>query len=102
VFKRCGVGADIPRVTDVVASNCDAGMIRVIFIWSHFTNYHGVADFLSFMSWDVVIVDVKEGVSARNPFGMGGGSRTNSLTQSSELIGVGSVPCCLAAGIPTE
>ena len=31
-FKGCGVGADIPRVTDAIASDDDAGMIRIIFI----------------------------------------------------------------------
>jgi len=56
----------------VVASDGDVGTIRVIFLWLHLTNHHGVADFLSFVGWDVVIVDDKEGVSARNPFGMGG------------------------------
>ena len=45
-FKRCGVGANVSRVTDAVASNCNAGTIRVIFIRSHLTNYHGVANFL--------------------------------------------------------
>ena len=73
-FKRCGVGADSSRVTYAIASDGDAGTIRIVFIWLHFTNYHGVADFLSFVGWDVMIVDDKEGVSACNPFGMGGGS----------------------------
>ncbi len=61
-----------------------------------------MADFHSFMGWDIVVVDDKEGVSACNPFGTGGGSRTNSLTQLSKLVGVGSVPCCLVAGIMME
>ncbi len=82
-FKGRGVGAGISRVTNTTASNDDAGTIRIVFIRSHFTHYHGVADFLSFVSGDVMIVNDKEGVSARNSFGGGGGSRTNSLTQSS-------------------
>jgi hypothetical protein len=45
-----------------------------------------------------VIFDEKEGVSARNSFGAGDGSRPNSLAQSSELVGLGSVPSCLVAG----
>ena len=64
---------------------------------AHFTNYHGVVDFLSFVGGNIVIDDEKEGVSDRNSFGVGGGSRTNSLAQSSERIGVGSVPSCLVA-----
>ncbi len=82
-FKGRDVGADISRVTNTTASNGDAGTIRIVFIRLHFTHYHGVADFLSFVSGDVMIVDDKEGVSASNSFGGGGGSRTNSLTQSS-------------------
>jgi hypothetical protein len=101
-FKGCGVGAYISRVTDMTASDGDAGAIRIVFIMSHFTHYHGVADFLSFVSGDVMIVNDKESVSACNPFGGGGGSRPNSLTQLSKLVGVGSVPCCLVAGIASE
>ena len=59
-------------------------------------------DFLSFVGGNIVIVDEKEGVSARNLFGSGVGSRSNSLAQSSELVGVGRVPSCLVAGISTE
>ncbi len=62
----------------------------------------GVADLVMFVSGNVTIVDEKEGVSARNLFGGGGSSRTNSLAQSSELVGVGSVPRCLVAGIASE
>ncbi len=101
-FKGRGVGAYISRVTDTSASDGDAGAIRIIFIRSHFTHYHGVAKFLLFVSGDVMIVDDKEGASACNPFGGGGGSRTNSLTQSSELVGVRSVPRCLVAGITSQ
>ena len=101
-FEGRGFSANISRVTNTTASDGDAGTIRIVFIGSHFTHYHGVADFLSFVRGDVTIVDEKEGVSARNSFGGGGGSRPNSLTQSSELVGVGSVPCCLVAWIATE
>jgi hypothetical protein len=101
-FEGCGVGADILWETDAIATNGDMGTIRIVFIRSHFTHYHGVADFLLFVGRDVVIVDDKEGVSARNLFGIGGGSQTNSLAQSSEIVGVGSVPSCLVAGILSE
>jgi hypothetical protein len=82
-FKGRGVGADISWVTNTTASNGAAGTIRIVFIRSHFTHYHGVADFLSFVNGDVMIVDDIEGVSASNSFEGGGGSRTNSLAQSS-------------------
>ncbi len=61
-----------------------------------------MADFLSFMGGNIVIVDAKEGVSAHNSFGGGGGSQPNPLAQSSELVGVGPVPSCFVAGISTE
>jgi hypothetical protein len=101
-FEGCSVGANILWETDAIATNGDAGMSRIVFIRLHFTHYHGVADFISFVGGDVVIVDDKEGVSARNSFGIGGGSRTNTLAQSSKLVGVGSVPSCLVAGILSE
>jgi hypothetical protein len=73
-FKGRGVGANISWVTNTTTSNGDASTIRIILIRSNFTHYHGVADFLSFVSRDVMIVDEKEGVSAHNSFGGGGSS----------------------------
>ena len=61
-----------------------------------------MADLLSFVGGNIVIVDEKEGVSAHNSFGVGGGSQTNSLAQSPQLVGVGGVPSCLVAGISPE
>ena len=71
-FKGRGVGADISWVTNTTASNGAAGTIRIVFIRSHFTHYHGVADFLSFAGGNIKIVDEKEGVSARNCLEVGG------------------------------
>ncbi len=65
-FKGRRVCADISRVTNTTATNGDAGTIRIVFFRAHLTNYHGVADFLSFVGGNIVIVDEKEGVSARN------------------------------------
>jgi hypothetical protein len=59
------------READVIAANCYAGVIRIIFFWTHFAYHHGVADFLLFMARDVMVVDKKEGVSARNLFCVG-------------------------------
>ena len=81
-FKGRGVGANISWVTNTATANGDAGTIRIVFFRPHFTHYHGVADFLSFVGRDVGIVDEKEGVSARDLFGGGGSSQTNSLAQS--------------------
>ncbi len=101
-FKGRGVGATISWVTNTATFDGDAGTIRIVFFRTNFTHYHGVADFLWFVGRDVVIVDEKEGVSARDSFGGGGSSQTNSLAQSAELVGVGSVPSCLVAGTASE
>ena len=47
----------------MIAADCYAGAIRIIFFWTHFAYHHGVADFLLFMVQDVVVVDKEEGVS---------------------------------------
>ncbi len=73
-FKGRSVGANIPQVTDVIASDGDASTIRIVFIRLHLTHFHGVADFPSFVGRDVLIINDKESVSACNPFGIGGGS----------------------------
>ncbi len=44
-FKGPSVGVNIPRETDAIASYGDASMIRIVFIRTHLTNDHGVADF---------------------------------------------------------
>ncbi len=73
-FEGRHVSADISRVTNTTAPDGDAGTIGIVFVRTNFTNYHGVADFLSFVGGNIVIVDEKESVSARNSFGGGGGS----------------------------
>ena len=72
MFEGCTVGGNISWVADVVAADGDAGMIRIILISSYFTYHHGVEKILLFMERNVVIIDEKEGVSARNLFGVGG------------------------------
>ena len=44
-FKGWGVGANISWVTNMTTSDGDVGTIRIVFIRSNFTHYHGVADF---------------------------------------------------------
>ncbi len=87
-FKGRSVGANVPQEADVIASDGDVSAIRIIFIRPNLTNDHGVADFFSFVGWYVMIVNDKEGVGAYNPIGIGGGTRANSLTQTSKLIGI--------------
>jgi hypothetical protein len=55
----------------VIATDCYACAIRIIFFRMHFAYHYGVADFLPFMAWNVVVVDKEEDVSAQNPFCVG-------------------------------
>jgi hypothetical protein len=87
-FKGCSVGAHVPQEADAIASDGDTSAIRIVFIRPNLTHDHGVADFFSFVGWYVMIFNDKEGVGACNPFGVGGGPRANSLTQTSKLIGI--------------
>jgi len=72
-FEGGRVRADISRVTNVTAHDGDAGTIGIVLFRTNFTNYHGVADFLSFVGGNIMVVDEKESVSARDSFGGGGG-----------------------------
>jgi hypothetical protein len=63
----------------VISANGDAGAIRIILFWPHFTYHHGVADFLSFMNWDAMIVYKTECGSACNPFCVGGRTQADAL-----------------------
>ncbi len=72
-FEGGRVRADISRVTNTTAPDGDAGTIGIVFFRTNFTNYDGVVDFISFVGGNIVIVDEKESVSARNLFGGGGG-----------------------------
>jgi hypothetical protein len=78
-FKGRSVGSHVTQEADAIAADGDAGAIRIILFWPHFTYHHGVADFLLFMDWDVVVVDKKEGVSACNLFCVGGRTHAYAL-----------------------
>ncbi len=72
-FEGGRVRADISWVTNATAPDGDAGTIGMVLFRTNFTHYHGVADFLSFVGGNIVKVDEKESVSARDAFGGGGG-----------------------------
>jgi hypothetical protein len=76
-FKGCSVGSHVARETDAIATNCYAGVIRIIFLWMHFAYQYGVADLLLFMTRDVVVVNKEE--SNRNSFCVGRGPRAYAL-----------------------
>jgi hypothetical protein len=85
-FEGRGVGSHVTWEADAIAADGDAGAIRIPLFWPHFTYHHGVADFLPFMDWDVMVVNKEEGVSACNPFGVGGRARAYALAKPSEFI----------------
>ncbi len=58
-FQGCCVGTHIAKVADAVATNGDLCGVRVILLWSDFTNHHGMAYFLPLVRRDVVVVDAK-------------------------------------------
>jgi hypothetical protein len=66
-FEGRGVGSHVTREADAIATDGDAGAIKIILFRPHFTYHHGVADFLPFIDQDVVIVYKKEGAR----FGLG-------------------------------
>jgi hypothetical protein len=78
-FEGRGVGSHITWEADAIIADGDGGTIRIILFLPHFTYHHGLADFLLFMDRDVVIVYKKEGVSACNPFCVGGRTQANAL-----------------------
>jgi hypothetical protein len=78
-LKGCSVGSHVTWEADAIAADVDAGAIRIILFQPHFTYHHGVADFLSFMDRDVVVVYKKEGISARNSFCVGGRTQADAL-----------------------
>jgi hypothetical protein len=66
------VGTHIARIADVVATNGDLCVVRVVLFWSDFTNNHLVAYFFPLERWGVVVVNAKECVGTGNTFGVGG------------------------------
>ncbi len=56
-FEGRGVGSHVTQEADAITANGDAGAIRIILFQPHFTYHHGVADFLPFMDWDVVVAN---------------------------------------------
>jgi hypothetical protein len=71
-FQGCCVGTHIARVADVVATNSDLCVVRVILFWLDFTRHHGVAYFLPLVRRDVGVVNSKESVGTGNMFGVRG------------------------------
>jgi hypothetical protein len=61
-FKGHGVDSNVTREADAIVTNGDASAIRIILFWLHFTYHHGVADFLTLMDWDVMVVNKEEGI----------------------------------------
>jgi hypothetical protein len=80
-FKGGGVGADVTRVANPVATNGDTGAVRVILLRANFADHHGMTDLLALVEGDVLEVDEEEGVSTRYPLTGWRRSRTNALAE---------------------
>ncbi len=70
-FVGRGVGSHVAQEADLIATNGDAGAISIILFRTLFTYHHCVADFLSFMEQDVMVVNKEEGISAHYLFCVG-------------------------------
>jgi hypothetical protein len=91
-FKRPCVGAAVTWVAYAIATNGDAGAIRIVFLGSNFAYHQGVTYFFSFVGWYVLIVDENRGVSAPYTLGAGGITRAKALAERTEFIGVQGIP----------
>ncbi len=59
-FQGCCVDAHIVRVADTVATNGDSCAVRAVLFQSDFTNNPGLAYFLPFVQWNIVVVNAEE------------------------------------------
>ena len=96
------VGAHIPRVADPAATNGDPSAIRIIFFRADFTDDHGVADLLTLVGRDVLVVNEEEGIGASNTLARWCITNANSLAEAAQFVSIGGVPCGLVAGIATQ
>ncbi len=78
----------------------------VIWVWSgssfFFTYHHGVTYFLPFVSWNVLVIYEKEGVSPHHTLGAGGIPRANALAETTKFISVHGIPHGFKMGIAME
>ncbi len=80
-FKGGGVGANVARVANPVATNGDMGVVRVNLLRANFADHHGMTDLLALVEGDVLEVDEEEGISTRYPLTGWRRSRTNALAE---------------------
>jgi hypothetical protein len=81
-FKGCGVGANVARVANPVATDSDTGAVRVILLWANFTDHHGMTNLLALVEGDVWVVNEKEGVGTSYPLVGLRSSRANALAET--------------------
>jgi len=78
-FKQSGVRANDARIADSVASNGDMSSIRVILLWTDFTDHHGMTNLLALVERNVLVVDEEEGVGTCYSLFRWRGTRANAL-----------------------
>lgn len=101
-FQRCGVGANIARVADPVATDSDTGAVGVILLWANLADHHGMADFLALGGRDVLVVDEKECVGTFYPLFGWCSPRANALAEPTQFVGIGGIPNRFVAWVPTQ
>ena len=85
-FKGYHVVTCVPRLADVIVSNCDLGLTGVFFLWVHLSENGGVRDLLMLFMWDVVKQDDMEGVSTHYLLDLAIWFNFHSLEKSPNLI----------------
>ena len=101
-FKRCGVGANIARVADPVATDSDTGAVGVILLWANLADHHGMADFLALGGRDVLVVDEKECVGTFYSLFGWCSPRANALAEPTQFVGIGGIPNRFVAWVPPQ
>ncbi len=66
----------------MAAPNGDLGVIGIVLFWMDFTDDERVADFLTLVHWDVIVVDEKKCVSPGDSLGIWRGSCPNTLAET--------------------
>jgi hypothetical protein len=101
-FKGCGVGADIARVADPVATDSDMGVVGVILLWANVADHHGMTDLLALVGRDVLVVDEKECVGTFYSLFGWRSPRVNALAEPTQFISIGGIPNSLVAWVTTQ
>jgi hypothetical protein len=102
-LEGTGFGTTVARVANAIATNGDAGAIRVILLGTNFTNHSCVRDIREAVVRDVTVVNGAKCIGTRDAR-LGGVCRgaANALAKAAKLVHIGGVPCCLVGRVSPE